>query len=394
MAPDEEGDEELPSRPVLPPDDRLWRHPSELADTTVPSTWLHTPQPPSGRRRAMSVAALASACITGAVVAVGVMWLTRPTKVVVREAAPQPPRATATFAAAVPADRIAARLAPSLVQVEVTTADGDEVRGTGVWLDDEGTVALAHDLVGAADEVQITDHDGIRRDAIVAGTDPTTGIAIVRVAGRAGTPLQADEAGCTAGQAVTLLATAGAAPDGTATPQVLPASVSAVSLRIPLASTVLHDALQLDRAAPATALGGLVVDADGRAVAVVLDPEGDDGLAVAVPAAAALAAARDLSAHGEVRRAWLGVRAVDLDAQVASLLGVRRGALLTRVDAGSPAAGAELQSGDVVTEVDGEAIADASDLVVALRAQRPGDEVVVAWQRGTEAHRARIVLAG
>lgn len=352
MAPDEEGDEELPVGGVLPPDDRLWRHPSELAETEVPGAWLGaTPAPPQGPRRALAVAALASACVTGAVLAVGVMWMARPTKVVVRDAPEAAPRATASFAAAVPTDRIAAQLAPSLVHIVVEPADGGEtVRGTGVWLDDEGTIAVANDLVARAGAVLVTDAAGIRHDGMVAGADPATGIAIVRVAAETGTPLVLDAAGCTAGQAVAVVGTAANAPEGTTTPQVLPAAVSAVALRLPLETSVLHDAVQLDRAVPDSATGALVVDDEGATVAIVLDPAGDDGYAVAVPAAVALAAARDLSDNGEVRRAWLGVRAVDLDAQVAKLIGVANGALLTRVDAGSPASVAGMASGDVITD--------------------------------------------
>lgn len=396
MAPDEEGDEEQPIGGVLPPDDRLWRHPSELAATEVPDAWLGaTPAPPQGPRRALAVAALASACVTGAVLAVGVMWMARPTKVVVRDAPEPAPRATATFASAIPTDRIAAQVAPSLVHIVVEPADGGEAtRGTGVWLDEEGTIAVANDLVARAGSVLVTDHEGVRHDGVVAGADPATGIAIVRVPTKTGRPLVLDAAGCTTGQAVAVVGTAANAPEGTTTPQVLPAAVSAVSLRLPLDASVLHDAVQLDRGVPDSSSGALVVDGTGRAVAIVVDPAGDDQLAVAVPASVALAAARDLSEHGEVRRAWLGVRAVDLEAQVAKLLGVSNGALLTRVDAGSPASAAGMASGDVITAIDDQRIADASDLVVVLRSHRPGDRVEVAWRRGMTGGSTTITLAG
>ena len=71
------------AHPPLPPEDRLWRHPSELGGgTPAPAAWA-TPPPSHQGRGPNALLALGAACLAGAVVAVGVMWFTRPTKVVV-----------------------------------------------------------------------------------------------------------------------------------------------------------------------------------------------------------------------------------------------------------------------------------------------------------------------
>jgi serine protease Do len=239
-----------------------------------------------------------------------------------------------------------------------------------------------------------TDHEGNRLRATPAGADDATGITILRVTDTGGVPVAASPTTAKAGQAVVVIGAASVGPDGATDQRVVTASVSAVDLRTDVDPIVLHDAVQLDRAVPDDAEGGLVVTADGALIGVVLAGSGTEDLAVVVPAGEALAAAKVLRDNGEVRRAWLGVRATDLTPSAASLMSVKGGALLTAVEAGSPAAAAGLRKGDVITQVDDQPIGDASDLVVALRAWSPGERVDVEWQRGTAVSRTGVTLGG
>ncbi|HWJ64927.1 MAG TPA: S1C family serine protease [Acidimicrobiales bacterium] len=396
MAFDEPGDEERPeTTPPLPPEDRLWRHPSELAGgIPAPAAWPAA-TPPAPHRGSRALVALASAGLAGALVAVGVMWFTRPTRVVVEQGEPVAAQssAVAAFAPAVPSETLARRIAPSLVQVEA--AHGDTwTAGTGIRLDDDGTIAVATPLVDGASSVMVTDHDGDRVRAKTAGADAATGITVLVVDSAGGTPVSADAVPARAGQPVAVIGAASASPDGATGQRVVTASVSAIGVRTTVDPIVLHDAVQLDRSVPGDATGGVVVDADGALVGIVLDGSGPEDLAVVVPADDALAAARGLRADGAVRRAWLGVRAVDLSPAAAELMDVKGGAQLTMVQDGSPAASAGLRKGDVITAVDDHAIGDASDLVLALRRWKPGERVVVTWHRGTDDGRTPVTLGG
>ena len=49
---------------------------------------------------------------------------------------------------------------------------------------------------------------------------------------------------------------------------------------------------------------------------------------------------------------------------------------------GSPAAGAGLQAGDVITAVDGTAVSNAADLAQKVRSHQPGDQVTITYSRG------------
>ncbi len=399
MAFDEPGEEERPeTTPPLPPEDRLWRHPSELAGgVPVPAAWL-PPSPPSGHRGARTVAALAGAGLAGALVAVGVMWFTRPTRVVEQAAPTGAPKAavetSAAFApAAVSSEDLTADVAPSLVRVEAEI-DGAWSTSTGLVLDDQGTIAVITSVVDGATTVMVTDHHGDRIPAHLTGSDPATGITVLVADGDVGSPLTAEAADARAGQPVAVISTSSADAGGTTQHRVVTASVSAVGMRTAVSTLVLHDAVQLDRAVPGDAAGGIVVDAQGDLVGVVLAGSGSEDLAVVVPAADAVDAALGLRDDGQVRRAWLGVRAVDLSPPAAKLMTVKGGALLTMVQAGSPAAAAGLRKGDVITAIDDEAIGDASDLVVALRRWKPGERVEVVWHRGSDQGRTAVTLGG
>lgn len=399
MAFDDPGEEERPeTTPPLPPEDRLWRHPSEMAGGVPrPAAWTPVATAPPARSSRV-VVAMASAGLAGALVAVGVMWFARPTRVVVEQGEPVAAKTTATavFASAgVPSESLATGLAPSLVQVEAQHGDTWSA-GTGIRLDDQGTIAVAAPVVNGATTVMVTDHDGDRVRAKAGGVDTATGMAVLVVTdlGKGGTPVAAEAAEARAGQQVVVIGAASVASDGTTQQRVVTASVSAVGQRTTVSPIVLHDAMQLDRAVPVDATGGLVVDAEGRLIGIVLDGSGAEDLAVAVPAEDAIAAARGLRDDGAVRRAWLGVRAVDLTPTAAELMSVKGGAQLTMVQDGSPAAAAGLEKGDVITSVDGQPIGDASDLVVALRQWKPGERVDVVWQRGTDEGRTEVTLGG
>src|SRR5690606_35414343 len=111
----------------------------------------------------------------------------------------------------------------------------------------------------------------------------------------------------------------------------------------------------------------------GELVGVVLVVADDDGLALVAPAGELLAAAHQLAEGGEVRRAWLGVQATDLDVAIATNVGVAGGAAITSVQDRAPAASAGLAPGDAVVAVGDVAIHDASDLEMAIRSLRPGE---------------------
>jgi S1-C subfamily serine protease len=73
--------------------------------------------------------------------------------------------------------------------------------------------------------------------------------------------------------------------------------------------------------------------------------------------------------------------------------GDQQGAEVESVASGSPAAGAGLQQGDVITAVDGTAVTSPADLARLVRDHQPGDQVTIAYSRNGNAAEAQVQLA-
>jgi serine protease DegQ len=117
--------------------------------------------------------------------------------------------------------------------------------------------------------------------------------------------------------------------------------------------------------------GGALVNLRGELVGIntaIYSPSGGSvGIGFAVPSAIASDVMRQLLAFGAVKRGSLGVQTQALDEELAQMLGLSpgRGAVVTRVRAGSPAAQIGVKAGDVITEVNGKAVITPQDLANA-----------------------------
>ena len=381
-----------------PPDDRLWRHPAELAGGLAPpSAWSAPPAPPRSRWR--TPAALAGVCLAGVCVVAGALWLSRPVPggdrdqaITTSVAAPTRPAAFGAGSGgdALDLDRVAEAAEPSLAVVQVQR-DGTWTTTSAVWTDQRGTLAAATVALAGADRVVVIDRSGRRHAAQVAGRDGATGITAItteatgRAATASGAPLDDDTpaalvASDSTGRGVD------ATPAGT---DAVLATVAGADERAVVGSLVLHGATLVEPriTEPAQSdrvpVGAAVVDHRGHLIAMSVGAT-DAGLVAAVDGATVVEVAADLRDHGEVRRAWLGVQATDAPA----------GAQITEVTWASPAAIGGLQVDDVVTAVDGRPVADASDLVLFLRHHHPGDTSRIEVQRAGRTHHLTVTLGG
>ncbi|MET0255145.1 MAG: PDZ domain-containing protein, partial [Luteibacter sp.] len=84
----------------------------------------------------------------------------------------------------------------------------------------------------------------------------------------------------------------------------------------------------------------------------------------AIPTDLATGVMKQLLAYGKVRRGNLGVEVQDITPRIAAALGLKdaSGAVVTQVNAGSPAEGAGLQTGDVLTAIDGKPVRSSQDV--------------------------------
>jgi S1-C subfamily serine protease len=386
---------EEPERGWLHPDDRLWRHPSEVGSTlgSAPAAAMERPKQPNPWAVA-GLAGMIGALLTAGLIAAAGGFTTRdmPIRSVEKVATLAPVSARINNVEA--AVEVAQRLRPSIVEV---TVDGgsDKVSGSGVVFRDDGHILTNAHVVEGASSVKVISADGRTLTARIVGTDIDTDIAVLKVDAR----IPAATLGTVQGLQVGQQAIAIGSPLGLAGgPSVTVGVVSALGRPFDSAGgPLLVDMIQTDAPISPGSSGGALVDAAGNVIGIttgiaVAEGIGAEGLGFATPIDVARDVAEQLMTTGRVVHIWLGVRGEDLDSATAKTLGVLAGALVREVAEGSPAQIAGIKERDVITTVGGKKVASMADVVIAVRAHKAGDVVKVTVWRATRAQTFTVTL--
>ena len=384
---DDLGEDQIEFRPPLPPDDRIWRHPSEVAATGADLATVGRARPrrwPIRRPRMLGLATVSG--LVGATLSLGIVaalgGFARETTIVQRNVAVQPVTSSASDDNTIAA--IAARTAPSVAAVRITR-DGDTSAASALVLRSDGYLMTNAHLVTDATTIEVRLQTGSSIAATLVGTDPLTDVAVLHIDA-------ADLLPAALGSAETLsmgdrIIAIGAADSPGWSPDITRAVVSGLGRRLRAADdTVLHDMIIIDQALGAAAGGGALLDVRGAVVGVTSDipaSAGDSPVrGVAMPIDAAVHVADQIIEQGHARHVWLGIEGTDLSSGEAVDLGIAGGASVSRVIDASPAAAAGFATGDVIVAIDGTTIDSMSHLIVALRAHDPGDQVTLSVRRG------------
>ena len=142
--------------------------------------------------------------------------------------------------------------------------------------------------------------------------------------------------------------------------------VSATGRTLPTPNnTRLENLIQTDAAINPGNSGGPLCDIDGSVIGLntAIIPYGQ-GIGFAISAGTIRGVMDELMKYGRVRRPWTGMYYYDLSARAAKRLGLAKpeGALVAEVAAGSPAADAGMEPGDVILAIDGTPISTVADV--------------------------------
>lgn len=402
-AADDHDDDEF--KPPLPMEDRLWRHPSEVAaehratadlqavearNAEVTVSTLRTPW-----RQGVALASLGA--IGGALIVTG-LFLTLGSTTAASPTAAETTFSTLALDPIVPvtrqvaSDRWPAEVVSStqsgVVRLDATT-DGATTTGSAVSFRSDGLLLTSHQLVADAGRIDVVMADGSQHEGAVLGTDAISGLAVVKIDHHdiPTAPLAIFKRPVDIGDYT--VAVAGLAP----AESLELVRLSARAVNVPLDENHnLHGLLQLDGGMPEGASGGAVVDDAGAVIGIIIDMDTTNAT-YAVPIGYARKIADDLVRYGQAKHPWLGIKGVDLSDTHAAELGVDGAIRVTAVIEDSPAAEAGVRKGDVIVAIDDDDVLSMSELILELRNHPPGDDIIIEIRRDGVAAQKPTVLA-
>ena len=268
--------------------------------------------------------------------------------------------------------------------------------GSGVIIDAaRGFVLSNHHVVARAESVMVTLKDNRRFEAEILGSDPGTDIALLGIEAERLTALPVgDSDALEVGDFVIAIGN----PFGLG--QTVTSGIVSALGRSGINVEGYEDFIQTDASINPGNSGGALVDLHGRLVGIntaIIGPAGGNvGIGFAVPVNIATAVMHQLAEHGEMQRGRIGVMIQDLTPDLAEALGleIERGALVSRVESGSPAEAAGLQAGDVIVAVNGAKVAGSRELRNSIGLVRVGDEIALEVQREQRRMRLDVRVGG
>ncbi len=355
---------------LLPAEDRLWRHPSEVAPP------IGAAEAGSGFRQTLGVAAISA--LGGALIVAG-LWLTLGS---INTASVEPTVIAAARAAdGERAATVGGGAADAVVAVELET-DGARSVVAAVGYNHRGFFLTSASGVAGADELTVVLADGTRLPATVRGTDPVTDTAVLRVNRQIPIAVLAPAHVGLEGHRVAVVG-----PDG----RVAESSIAVAATRVTgdeNASGGDGSVYGLMGLAPSSVVepGAAVVDETGAVVGFLngLDRDGDP---TATPIGAARRVARALATGRPAEHAWLGIEGTD---RTIDDLGAV--AVVTEVEPEGPAAVGGLEVDDIVVGVGRTDIASMDELIAELRRHGPGDKIRIDYLRDGQRWWCRVVL--
>lgn len=396
MPPDHDRDEPAAFGAPLPPEDRLWRHPSELVDDSAKANDTRAGSTAAtaggyGGRRGRTGTTAGLALLTGLAGAALVIVVMAATghldSPVATQTVTDAAQATPVSLAAASVDE---SVMPTVAHLTVSIEDGRTSASAVVYRADGYLLTTAQ---AVSDNVGITVvlADGRSLPATTVGIDPATGVAVLHVhaSDLQPAPLGRSSLLRVGDPALTIGAPAGSG-SGTLTDGV----VSALGRSMSLDDASLYDLIATDRAVPTDSDGGAMVDASGKVTGLCVSIPAATGQApagFAVPIDVVIDVADQLIATGRAEHGWLGVSGSDLAPDAARRLGIQ-GVQLSTVEPRSPAAEAGLRAGDIVMAVDRTPVASMAQLVGIALSHGPGARVSLEYLRGIRHATTTVVL--
>src|SRR6202521_1031216 len=248
-------------------------------------------------------------------------------------------------------------------------------QGSGFFISPDGYAVTNNHVVDGADKVEVTTDEGKTYTAKVIGTDARTDVALIKVEGGSNFPFAKLSDGKPRIGDWVLAVGNPFGLGGTVTAGIVSASGRDIG------NGPYDDFIQIDAPVNKGNSGGPAFNTEGEVMGVntaIYSPSGGSvGIAFSIPASTVKNVVAQLKDKGTVSRGWIGVQIQPVTGDIADSLGLKKaeGALVAEPQANGPAAKAGIESGDVITAVNGETVKDARELARTIGGFAPGTAV-------------------
>jgi serine protease Do len=248
-------------------------------------------------------------------------------------------------------------------------------QGSGFFISADGYAVTNNHVVDGADKVEVTTDDGKIYKAKVIGTDARTDLALIKVEGGSNFPFAKLSDGKPRIGDWVLAVGNPFGLGGTVTAGIVSARGRDIG------NGPYDDFIQIDAPVNKGNSGGPAFNTEGEVMGVntaIYSPSGGSvGIAFSIPASTVKSVVAQLKDKGSVSRGWIGVQIQPVTPDIADSLGLKKaeGALVAEPQANGPAAKAGIESGDVITSVNGESVKDARELARTIGGLAPGTAV-------------------
>jgi S1-C subfamily serine protease len=275
-------------------------------------------------------------------------------------------------------------------------------RGTGsgfIFSPDGRLITNAH-VVEGADQVAVVLKDGRRFQGQVMGADPVTDVAVIKIdAQNLPTLKLGNSENLIPGQwAIAIGNPLGL--DNTVTAGIISATErSSSQIGVPDKRVSF---IQTDAAINPGNSGGPLLNERGEVIGVnSAIISGAQGLGFAIPIQTAQRIANQLVTKGRVEHPYMGVRMVDLTAEVRQEINQSQakfkvnqdhGVLILQVVPNSPAAKADIQSGDLIAKINGNSVQTTAQVQQQVEAATPEDTLNLEINRQGQVLKRNVTL--
>ena len=269
------------------------------------------------------------------------------------------------------------------IQSSQSIFGGEQSQGSGIILSEDGYIVTNQHVIDGATSVKVVLNDSSEYNATVVGEDEKTDLAVLKIEATGLTPAEFGNSDqMQIGEQVIAVGNPGGLE---LAGSVTVGYVSAVNRPITTSTGSTIDCIQTDAAINPGNSGGALVNTYGQVIGInsqKIAATEFEGIGFAISINEAQPIINDLIQYGYVRgRVVMGITMQMIDQVSAQMYGYQPGVGVVSVEENSPASEAGLVPGDIITEIDGEALTSTEVLTGILEEHKPGDVITLTVYR-------------